>query len=413
MCGLWKIDNSICPQSYLLYPSTPLIYKQHKTTPLASILKKCDETGSDDSNLREFLDWFPILRKGYLFYFMDNVHEAISYQRTVMNLLINDVPIAEKITPRQIVSLTGRTITISFVVDETTDESVEYTVFSSMLFKWLCRDYSRGGNLSLKSTRFSFEGKLLFLSSVGKKTLQELGLKDGSIIQVSVSPNSDQPPKDTTVESNKSKSKSSKSKNKKRKNNTKKKKTVVPNNLYEVVSEEEMHRREHSKAISKVLEEAERTKFKAIRQQLNNMNLERTNPKSRMARAKPPVIIDNPLTSGVGGKAGKSYTLVQVGEESSLYKTSKPLSNRNGRSASHLSAGKAIAVDLRGLTKGNALAKLDETLPDLVSKAMRGEYPFLVLVKIIHGGGSQILAEAVAGWIKQNKQVANAPKSMC
>ena len=44
---------------------------------------------------------------------------------------------------------------------------------------------------------------------------------------------------------------------------------------------------------------------------------------------------------------------------------------------------------------------------------MRGEYPFVVLVKIVYGGGSQILAEAVAGWIKQNKQVANAPKSIC
>ena len=121
-------------------------------------------------------------------FFLDNVREAASYQCTVMNLLINDVPIAEKITPRQIVSLTGRTITISFVVDETSDESVEYTVFSSMLFKWLCRDYSRGENLSLKSTRFSFEGKLLFLSSAGKKTLQDLGLKDGSIIQEDARP---------------------------------------------------------------------------------------------------------------------------------------------------------------------------------------------------------------------------------
>ena len=186
-CALRRIDTSYYVlKSYLLCPSSPLIYKQHKTTPLATILKKWDETGSDD-NLREFLDWFPILRKGYLF-FLDNVHEAVSYQRTVMNLLINDVPIAEKITPRQIVSLTGRTITISFVVDETSDESVEYTVFSSMLFKWLCRDYSRGENLSLKSTRFSFEGKLLFLSSAGKKTLEDLGLKDGSIIQEDARP---------------------------------------------------------------------------------------------------------------------------------------------------------------------------------------------------------------------------------
>ena len=107
--------------------------------------------------------------------------------------------------------------------------------------------------------------------------------------------------------------------------------------------------------------------------------------------------------------------MVQVGEESSLYKTSKPFANHNRlqNSSSLLSARKVITIDLRGLTKAYALAKLDESLPGLVSEAMRGEYPFVVLVKIIHGGGNQILAEAVAKWIKQNKQVANAPKSIC
>ena len=215
--------------------------------------------------------------------------------------------------------------------------------------------------------------------------------------------------------SNKPNGNSSKSKNKKRKTETKKKKTAGPDNLYEVVSEEEMHKREHSKAISKVHEEAERTKFKAIRQQLNNMNLKCMQPKSRMPRAKPVSLlhsIENTSPSGVAEKAGKSYTLVQVGEESSLYKTSKPLANRNGCSiSSSLSfARKVITIDLHGLTKAGALAKLDESLPGLVSMAMRGEYPFVVLVKIVHGGGSQILAEAVAGWIKQNKQVAQCTK---
>ena len=214
--------------------------------------------------------------------------------------------------------------------------------------------------------------------------------------------------------SNKLKSKSSKSKNKKRKNNTKKKKTAVPNNLYLVESEEEMHKREHSKAISQVLDEAERAKFKAIRQQLNNMNLERMRPKSRMPRAKPVSLshsIENTSLSGVAGKPGKSYTMVQVGEESSLYKTSKPFANHN-RLHYSLSGRNVITIDLHGLTKAGALAKLDESLPGLVIEAMRGEYPFVVLVKIIHGGGSQILAEAVTGWIQKNRQVANAPKSI-
>ena len=321
--------------------------------------------------------------------------------------------------------ISGPNITIFFVMTERIeiDESVDYRVFrreikvfSSMRLKWLLRAYSKDVNLLPKSIRFSFEGKPLFLSE-GKKILEDLGLKDGSIIQVSLSPVTNQTTENREV-SNKPKSKSSKSKKKKRKNNGNKKKTVVPNNLYEVVSEEEMHKRQHSKAISKVHEEAERTKFKAIRQQLNNMNLKCMQPKSRMPRAKPVSLlhsIENTSPSGVAEKAGKSYTLVQVGEESSLYKTSKPLANRNGCSiSSSLSfARKVITIDLHGLTKAGALAKLDESLPGLVSSAMRGEYPFVVMVKIVHGGGSQILAEAVAGWIKQNKQVANAPKSMC
>ena len=54
-------------------------------------------------------------------------------------------------------------------------------------------------------------------------------------------------------------------------------------------------------------------------------------------------------------------------------------------------------------SKEQALTKLDESLPVLIGIAMKGSYPFVIQVKIICGGGSQTLAEAVATWIKGKK----------
>ncbi|KAL7540296.1 hypothetical protein ACHAXR_010011 [Thalassiosira sp. AJA248-18] len=42
---------------------------------------------------------------------------------------------------------------------------------------------------------------------------------------------------------------------------------------------------------------------------------------------------------------------------------------------------------------------------------MRGEYPWVIPVDIVCGGGSQILSEAVKAWIRNNRQVANRPKN--
>jgi len=226
--------------------------------------------------------------------------------------------------------------------------------------------------------------------------------------------------KDQVVVSSKPKSKPKSSKTKKKKGRKKNgnKKKSVSNSCYSLMSEEEKYRQLHSKALSKVFEEAEST-FRLVRQRLNAMNLECMKPKAKKAGTKPvppiPQSIDNPPTSEEGGKAGRSHVFVQVGEESNLYKTSKPLSNRsNQRNSSRSSAtNKAIVIDLHGLTKTEALAKLDKALPVWIDMAMRSNYPFLVLVKIVHGGGNQVLEETVGSWIRQNRQVANVPKSMC
>ena len=79
-------------------------------------------------------------------------------------------------------------INISFVIEDSGEAVSSFRALHSMLLKWLCKAYSKDKNVSLKSIRFSFDGKLLFLSSVGKKKLEDLGLKDGSVIQVSLSP---------------------------------------------------------------------------------------------------------------------------------------------------------------------------------------------------------------------------------
>lgn len=41
---------------------------------------------------------------------------------------------------------------------------------------------------------------------------------------------------------------------------------------------------------------------------------------------------------------------------------------------------------------------------------MKGEYPWVITVDIICGGGNQILSETVETWIKSKTNVANAPK---
>ena len=67
------------------------------------------------------------------------------------------------------------------------DDSVdiEKTISVSAPLKTLFSDYADECGESLRSFRFSFNGSLLFLSAVGKKTAKDLGILDGGVIQVS------------------------------------------------------------------------------------------------------------------------------------------------------------------------------------------------------------------------------------
>jgi hypothetical protein len=74
--------------------------------------------------------------------------------------------------------------------------------------------------------------------------------------------------------------------------------------------------------------------------------------------------------TGVGGKAGKPYFVVQVGEEQYLYKTHKSSAHTSQNSPRNIPT-----LDLHGCTREEAAVKLNESLKVWVETAMKGSYP--------------------------------------
>jgi len=264
-------------------------------------------------------------------------------------------------------------------------------------------NYAADNDTSIKSLRIKQNDRTLFLSSIGQKTPDQLGIEDDDILDITIISTPSEP---TTSLQPKQSSPKGKKKTKKKHKKSKKKRAQP---LVIQKTEAEL-RGEHSKLLGKVYEEAE-SQFKEIRQRLNALNLERTKPKQRTSpskAAKPVEVVDNPLSNDqlLGGKAGRTQFIIQVGEVSNLYKTTKQSSASRGRREDD------IMIDLHGLTAEEAVYRLDKHLPDWIETAMKGTYPFVIPVKIVCGGGSQILTEVVENWIKQNDHVANAPKNM-
>ena len=288
---------------------------------------------------------------------------------------------------------------IKFVNGEKTER---YTVECNAPLKQLLMNYADDRDTSIKSLRIKHNDRTLFLSSIGKKTPEELNIEDGDELEITIMQTKQT---ESTSEQPKQQTKG-KNKNKKKHKQNKKKRVVQP--LVIQKTETEL-RGEHSKLLGKIHEEAE-SQFKEIRQRLNALNLERTKPKQRTSpskTAKPVEVVDNPLGNDqLDGKAGKTQFIIQVGEVSNLYKTTKSSSAGRGRRQDD------IMIDLHGLTAEEAVYRLDKHLPSWIETAMKGTYPFVIPVKIICGGGSQVLAEVVENWIKENDNVANAPKNM-
>jgi len=279
-----------------------------------------------------------------------------------------------------------------------------YAVVCDAPFRELLTEYAADRGTSIKSLRIKHCGNTIFLSSIGQKTPGVYMIMEDSTIEVTIM----QSTTNETTSKEQPKQQSFKGKNKKKNKKHKKSKKKRAQPLVIQKTEVEL-KVEHSKLLGKVYEEAEPT-FKEIRQRLNALNLERTKPKQRTSPSKSQSaveVVDNPLVDGqLGGKAGKTQFIIQVGEVSNLYKTTKLSSAGRGRRQDD------IMIDLHGLTAEEAVCRLDKHLPDWIETAMKGTYPFVIPVKIVCGGGSQILAEVAENWIKQNDHVANAPRNM-
>lgn len=163
---------------------------------------------------------------------------------------------------------------------------------------------------------------------------------------------------------------------------------------------------QHSKQLTLIHEELE-PQLKRIRQHLNSLALERKQPKiKKLSRHCHLKSDQSPLMSDVGkhclgGKTAlKTHFMLHVGDADALYKTRKLTCLRT----------KIPTLDLHGFKNAEALDELNERLPTWIDTAMKGSYPWVIKVKVITGAGSQTLSDAVSKWIKENKNVANAPK---
>lgn len=281
--------------------------------------------------------------------------------------------------------------------------------------KWLFEEYASLVDTKIKFVRFKYKDRPLFLSSVKNKSASDLGMQDNDEIHAwhITERTLEAPP---NVQRSEKKKQSNRKAHAKRGTKARGKNSASPKKLpYHDIDIEKKWKRLHSRAISRVFEEAA-TIFKEIRQKLDALNLERTKPKSKRINIKNNLAasttkpIDNPPSEGLGGKAGKTHYAIHVGEVSNLYKSSKKRSKQRKHKTRRNITNENITIDLHGLTSVEAESKLNESLPVWVKIAMHGSYPFVTRVNIICGGGAQILSEVVENWIKQNEKVSNAPK---
>ena len=283
---------------------------------------------------------------------------------------------------------------------------LEKIIKPSTPLKSLFNTYADESGESLRALRFSYNGGTLFLSSLGQKTARDLCMQDSDTISIfnNISSKAEEP-----VTHQK---KQSKKKNKpvEKKVRSTKRKSKAPSQPITIPKTEKELKEAHSLMLSKVFEEAE-PKLKAIRQMLNDLALDRQDPKDRSTPSKKKQVtgnqeVFNTSDVGLGGKAGKTSFTVNVGQVENLYISSK---RKSIHSRSSLSSQSSF-IDLHGCSRDEAIERLDSSLIDWVDTAMKGEYPWVIPATIICGGGNQIISETVETWIKGKKNVANAPR---
>jgi hypothetical protein len=285
-----------------------------------------------------------------------------------------------------------------------------YDVHPNETLKWMFEDYCKE---RLRSLRLSYRGKTVFLSDMKNKTPMQLGMRnDHENSEIFVSFKSDEAQIDSV--SVRPQHAQKRGKTKKRSKGVRRDPSKVKQEgikKEELTTSLEEYRRSHSMILTRLHEEVQ-LRFNGIRMKLNALELDRQPPKlkskynTKGTRKEPN---DQTLPGdGVGGKAGKSFFVVQVGEVENLYKTTKPTSSL--ASSSGLGQSCLPTLDLHGCTREEAVVRLNESLKVWVDTAMRGYYPFVITAVIICGCGSQVLMETVQEWIKSTSQVRNAPK---
>lgn len=241
--------------------------------------------------------------------------------------------------------------------------------------KSLFTRYADDRGLSLRSLRFVYKGKTLFLSSVGKMSPDDMKMSHEDEI---VANDSSVVISQETSPSKKTKSKQQRHrKSKKTRGATKS--SMKSSNRRSAPESSEPNPAQlkilHSESLTLVHEEAG-PRLKLIRQRLNNLSLQRTRPKIRSSDTKShpfrgPSFIDNPCSHGCGGKAGRAYFHIHVGAVENLYKT-------RSLSCGSLHGSNMITADLHGMTSNEALSYLDDRLGEWIDMAMRGEYPWVM-----------------------------------
>ena len=313
-------------------------------------------------------------------------------------------------------SSTGSHIELFLQDDVKEEERHGFSIDSGTTLKTLFNDYADKRGISLRSLRFSYNGKTLFLSSIGNKTPDELSMRDQDVISVHDTSAVEDTRDDRQSPSNKTSKKSTKKKkNSSKRNKGKSVKKKQVKHEKPTLSLEQC-KALHSKTLTKLHEEAEPL-LKEIRMRLNALDLERQPPKQKKRKNRKKsnkqsnVNADLQIlpSSGIGGKAGKPFFHIHVGEVSNLYKTTKPSQQQKGASTCS-TPGSCTTLDLHGFTQEEALQKLDESLISWVDAAMRGSYPFVIPAKIVCGCGNQVISEVVQKWIHAHTQVRNSPK---
>jgi hypothetical protein len=366
---------------------------------------EADESQMHDENALELLEEEIVLPWVY------NVHggfvdEALKALKAISSEIEDDALMkAIALLTSWEMNMNGKVMQVIFVEK---DANVARFSFSNDIFKYQVERYALNRGVSLKSLRFSYKETPLFVSSLGRKTtLAELGIQDLDEIVVDDTRVSNDSNKENVVNNP---VQLHKGKTKKKKNNQTKKVKKQPIQRLEPIMTSKDYKAQHSFAFTKVLEEL-RPRLKEIRMGLNALDLQCQPKKMKNIAGKKNTIqeaVNHSLPGPeIGGKAGKSHFVVQVGEVQNLYKTTKASST----SPLNVSQGGVPTLDLHGCTKEDAIVKLNESLEVWFDIAMTGSYPFVITAVIVCGCGSQVLSETVQDWIKSTSRVRNAPKN--